>query len=208
MKMIVGILALQGGYHLHEHVCKTLGYETLLVKNVQHLNVDSLIIPGGESTTMIKILNNEKWFQSLKDFAAKKPVFGTCAGAILLSNYIENDELKTLKAIDIKIKRNAYGRQIESFTSKTRINLNETFYDFEATFIRAPVITATGENVDVLAEHEGCPILVEEKNVLAATFHPELSDDSSVHEYFLSKSIEKGTCVARPGSLYVARAKR
>lgn len=200
--MLVGILALQGGYHLHEKVCKELGYETLLVKNSQQLNVDSLIIPGGESTTMIKILNNEKFFQSLQEFALKKPVFGTCAGAILLSRYAEKEDFKTLNAIDIKIKRNAYGRQVDSFTSKIQINLYKSHFDFQATFIRAPIITATGEKVVVLAEHEGYPILVEENNVLAATFHPELSDDTSVHEYFLSKSVEKGMCSSICDAMY------
>ena len=193
--MVVGILALQGGYNLHEKVCKELGYKTLLVKNAYQLNVDSLIIPGGESTTMIKILNNEKWFQSLKKFASRKPVFGTCAGAILLSNYAEDDAFKTLNAIDITIKRNAYGRQIDSFTSKVILELNKKYFDTQATFIRAPIITKKSKNVVVLAEHEGNPVLVEENNVLAATFHPELSNDSSVHEYFLTKSVENGICV-------------
>jgi 5'-phosphate synthase pdxT subunit len=181
--MKIGVLALQGDFDAHRKRLSELGAEVLLVKKPEQLEeVDALVIPGGESTTFLKLLG-EAGFQKLREFVHSKPTFGTCAGAILLSREVGNPPQAGLGALDATIRRNAYGRQLDS-----SIRLGESKLGgepLEMVFIRAPKFEKLGPKVEVLASEGNDPVLVRQGNVLAATFHPELSDDRRVHEYFL-----------------------
>jgi len=178
------VLALQGAFAAHAEVLRELGAEVRFVRRPDQLaEVDALVIPGGESTTFLWHLEREGFFDVLKDFVATKPTFGTCAGAILLAKEVRNPAQKSLAVMDIAIERNAYGRQNDS-----RILMAETVLPggpMETVYIRAPRIVSVGSGVTVLAEREGSPVLVREGHLLAATFHPELSQDRRVHEEFL-----------------------
>jgi len=188
----VGVLSLQGDFEAHGRTLASLGAEPAFVSTVGSLNdIDGLIIPGGESTTMLKLLREEKLLDPLIDFARRRPVFGTCAGAILLASAVSHPDQESLGLLDIDIERNGYGRQIDSkvaqltpedeFTARTHPG------KMEAVFIRAPIIRRVGPRARVLARYQGDPVLVEQDRHLAATFHPELTADSRVHELFLSK---------------------
>lgn len=188
----VGILALQGDFEAHSRALERAGAEPVLVRTAEDLkHVDGLIIPGGESTTMLKLLDFMDLKAPLAEFAAEKPVFGTCAGAILLAREVRNPPQDSLGLVDLTVERNAYGRQIDSRIA--RIHPNKDFEkragagDLEAVFIRAPIIRRTGPGVAVLGQYEGDPVLVEEGRNLVATFHPELTQDLRVHRLFLSK---------------------
>ena len=179
----VGVLALQGDYEAHRRRLEELGASVILVKRSEQLEeVDALVIPGGESSTFLKLLG-EKGIQKLAEFVRARPVFGTCAGAILLASQVENPSQQGLGALDIRIRRNAYGRQLESFIAQEPTSLGPQ--PLEMVFIRAPRIEQTGSSVEVLAREGGYPVLVRQGNALAATFHPELSSDPRVHQYFL-----------------------
>src|SRR5690348_3341644 len=179
--MKIGVLALQGDFDAHRKRLEKLGAEALLVRKPEQLDeVDALIIPGGESTTFLKLLGDEG-VKKLRDFVHTKPTFGTCAGAILLATEIENPTQQGLGALDIRIRRNAYGRQLESSIREGKFN----DAPLEMVFIRAPRIERVGEGVEVLAEEGNNPVLVRKGKVMAATFHPELSDDTRVHRAFL-----------------------
>ncbi len=188
----VGVLALQGDFAAHARVLKEIGATPLLVtEKAQFEAIDGLIIPGGESTTMLKLLDYEDLKTTLLEFGQKKPIFGTCAGAILMAAHIESSQQFSFGWMDITIARNAYGRQIDSHIAKIKLesSLSPSSEDDEmqAVFIRAPKIVATGEHVNTLATHEKYPVLVEEGLHLAATFHPELTSDTRIHRYFLQK---------------------
>jgi 5'-phosphate synthase pdxT subunit len=183
--MKIGVLALQGDFDAHRRRLEELGAEVVLVKKPEQLDtIDGLIIPGGESGTFLKLLG-EDGLAKLKDFVRVKPTFGTCAGCILLAAEVENPKQAGLGALDITVRRNAYGRQIDSSIREGRF-LGEPV---EMVFIRAPKIERTGKDVEVIAtEGSGedmVPVLVRKGNTLAATFHPELSDDRRIHQYFL-----------------------
>ena len=188
----VGVLALQGDFEAHERAIARSGAEPVQVRTAAELaSVDGLIIPGGESTTMLKIIDYMKLWEPLSAFAHKKPVFGTCAGAILLANEVLNPSQPSFGVIDLTVERNAYGRQVDS-----RVAELDPIAEFgervgegrlEAVFIRAPIIRRAGPGVKVLAEYAGDPVLVEQGHHLVATFHPELTQDSRVHQLFLSK---------------------
>jgi len=183
-KKLVGILALQGDFEAHEKALVAAGANTLQVRTAEDLKrVDGLIIPGGESTTMLKLLGYMDMLEPLRRFADEKPIFGTCAGAILLANEVQSPKQHSLEAIDMTIERNGYGRQIDSRVA----TIDYEGKPLEAVFIRAPIIRRTGPSVKVLAEYEGTPVLIEEGKHLASTFHPELTGDSRVHELFLRK---------------------
>jgi 5'-phosphate synthase pdxT subunit len=185
----IGVLALQGDFDAHRRRLEELGAEVVLVRKPEQLDeIDGLVIPGGESSTFLKLLG-EKGFQRLSDFVHSKPTFGTCAGAILLARQVENPHQTGLNAIDMTIRRNAYGRQIDSSIVEAMTSLGEN--PLEMVFIRAPRIEKAGAGVEVLAEHDGDPVLVRKGNVMAATFHPELSDDPRVHAEFL-KLVKNG----------------
>ncbi len=182
-RLKVGILALQGDFDAHCRRVEELGAEAVLIKDVAQLDeVDALILPGGESGTFLKLLG-EQGIEKLKAFVQAKPTFGTCAGAILLARKVENPVQSGLGALDIRVRRNAYGRQKESFVAEAQTELGRA--PLEMVFIRAPRIEECGAEVKVLARQGNDPVLVRQGKVMAATFHPELSSDSRVHEYFL-----------------------
>lgn len=191
--MKIGVLALQGDFDAHRCRLEELGAEVLLVKKPEQLDgIDGLVIPGGESSTFLKLLG-EDGFEKLKQFVRIKPTFGTCAGAILLANEVANPEQKGLGAIDIGVRRNAYGRQLESSIREGRLIDKKTGESpIEMVFIRAPKIERVGKGVEVLATEGSDPVVVRQGRTMAATFHPELSDDSRVHKLFLD-SFENGT---------------
>jgi 5'-phosphate synthase pdxT subunit len=181
--MKIGALALQGDFDAHRRRIEELGAEVVLVKKPEQFNeIDGLIIPGGESGTFLKLLG-EEGFTKLKDFVRVKPTFGTCAGCILLATEVENPKQVGLGALDITVRRNAYGRQIDSSIREGEF-LNEPI---EMVFIRAPKIERVGDGVEVIATEGDTrePVVVRKGNTLAATFHPELSDDRRIHQYFL-----------------------
>jgi 5'-phosphate synthase pdxT subunit len=188
----VGVLALQGDFDAHRRAVQRAGAEAILVRTATDFGaVDGLIIPGGESTTMLKLLREEGLFDSLREFGLRRPIFGTCAGAILLARQVSRPEQESLALMDLAVERNAYGRQLDSHVA--RIRPEEEFLrragagELETVFIRAPIIRRTGQAVRVLARYRGDPILVEEGIHLAATFHPELTADDRIHRLFLAK---------------------
>ena len=179
--MKIGVLALQGDFDAHRKRLEQLGAEVVLVKKPEHLDqIDGLVIPGGESGTFLKLLG-ESGFEKLKQFVHAKPSFGTCAGAILLANEVENPKQSGLGALDIRIRRNAYGRQIDSSIRQGWLGKEP----LEMVFIRAPKIERVGPGVEVLATEGNDPVAVRQGRVMAATFHPELSEDTRVHQSFL-----------------------
>lgn len=185
--MKIGVLALQGDFDAHRRRLEELGAEVVLVRKPDQLDeIEGLIIPGGESTTFLKLLG-EEGLQKLKDFVLAKPTFGTCAGAIMLATQVENPKQAGLGALDMTIRRNAYGRQIDSFIEPSPVapELEKGEGPLEMVFIRAPRIEKIGPGVEVLARHGADPVLVRKGRTMAATFHPELSDDPRVHAYFL-----------------------
>lgn len=188
--MKVGVLALQGDFDAHRRRLEELGAEVVLVRNSEDFDgLDGLVIPGGESSTFLKLLG-ENNFQKLNQFVHSKPTFGTCAGAIMLAREVENPHQPGLNAIDMSIRRNAYGRQIDSTILQTKSALGDE--PLEMVFIRAPRIEGVGKNVEVLARRDNDPVLVRQGKVMAATFHPELSQDKRVHAEFL-KLVKNGT---------------
>lgn len=181
----IGVLAVQGDYAAHAAMLESLGAETLEVRTVGDLeSCDALVLPGGESTTQLQFLQEEGLFEAVQGFAAKgQPVFGTCAGAILLAKKVQHPAQDSLALMDMTVTRNAYGRQMASdvFFGSSKLEAAP----MEMVFIRAPIIEEVGRGVEVLAEYGGKPVLVREGNLLAATFHPELTSDSTVHRHFL-----------------------
>jgi 5'-phosphate synthase pdxT subunit len=179
--MKIGVLALQGDFDAHRTRLEELGAAVTLVRNPDQLSgIDGLIIPGGESGTFLKLLGEEGLAQ-LQQFVATKPVFGTCAGCILLAREVENPPQPGLGALDIRVRRNAYGRQLESSIRQGSFRNAP----LEMVFIRAPKIVHVGAGVEVLGTEGTDPVLVRKGKTLAATFHPEMSADPTVHRYFL-----------------------
>ena len=179
--MTIGVLALQGDFDAHRRRLEELVAEVVLVRNPEQLDeIDGLVIPGGESSTFLKLLG-DAGFEKLKQFVRAKPTFGTCAGAILLASEVENPKQKGLGVLDIRIRRNAYGRQLESSIREGKFGSSP----IEMVFIRAPKIERLGKGVEVLATEGDDPVAVRQGRVMAATFHPELSDDPRVHRSFL-----------------------
>jgi 5'-phosphate synthase pdxT subunit len=188
----VGILSLQGDFDAHGAALSRAGAEPVFVREREQLQeLDGLVIPGGESTTMLKLMRYENLFDAVAEFGRRKPVFGTCAGAILMANRVSSPAQESFGLMDLAVERNAYGRQVESRV--TEIEPEAEFEQrtapgrLEAVFIRAPIIREVGVNVHVLARYNNDPVLVEEGNHLVATFHPELTGDSRVHRLFLEK---------------------
>jgi 5'-phosphate synthase pdxT subunit len=188
--MRIGVLALQGDFDAHRRRLEELGAEVALVRNPEDFDgIDGLVIPGGESSTFLKLLG-DRMLRKLDDFVHSEPTFGTCAGAIMLAREVENPTQPGLNAIDIAIRRNAYGRQIDSTILEASSSLGDP--PLEMVFIRAPRIENVGKDVEVLAKRGDDPVLVRQGKVMAATFHPELSDDKRVHAEFL-KLVKNGT---------------
>ena len=180
----IGVLAIQGDYSSHAAALADTGAGPVEVRKPDQLEgLDGLILPGGESTTMLKFLEKHGFFETLGEFCRRKPVFGTCAGAILLAREVRHPAQRSLGALDVIVERNAYGRQIDSaiLTAETELPGGP----LEMVFIRAPRILLAGEDVEVLARRENFPVLVRQGSILAATFHPELSQDRRVHKLFV-----------------------
>jgi pyridoxal 5'-phosphate synthase pdxT subunit len=179
----IGVLALQGDFDAHRRRLEELGAQVVLIRKPEQLDqVDGLVIPGGESGTFLKLLG-DKGFEKLKQFVRLKPTFGTCAGAILLATEVENPQQAGLGALDISIRRNAYGRQLDSSIREGKLGNAP----LEMVFIRAPKISRVGPNVEILATQgtDNLPVAVRQGTAMAATFHPELSDDTRIHQAFL-----------------------
>ena len=180
---LIGVLALQGDYEKHQSALERAGASHLQVRTAEDLaRVSALVIPGGESTTMLRLMDYYGLFDALRAFGQSKPIYGTCAGAILLASEVTSPAQKSLGLMDIAVERNAYGRQVDSRI----VILESTLGPLEAVFIRAPIIRRAGPAVEVLATYNGDPVLVRQGLHLASTFHPELSDDLTVHKLFLA----------------------
>ena len=182
--LIIGVLALQGAFDAHAKALTSLGATIRLVRVPEDLeDLDGLVMPGGESTTMLKFLERGGFFETLATFVKQTPTFGTCAGAILLATQVEHPAQRSLCALDMTVERNAYGRQNDSaiLTEETSLAGGP----LEMVYIRAPRITRTGPDVETLASRDNFPTLVRQNHLLAATFHPELATDTRVHQLFL-----------------------
>jgi 5'-phosphate synthase pdxT subunit len=182
----IGVLALQGDFARHARALARCGAEAVEVRKPEQLtDLDGLIIPGGESTTLLKLMEAWGFVPALEKFhGAGKPIFGTCAGLILLAREVESPRQFSLGFIDVTVERNAYGRQRESFEASGTAKLGPEPVPLEMVFIRAPRIKRVGPRVQVLAEHGGEPVMARQDRVLVATFHPELTDSTEVHRYF------------------------
>jgi 5'-phosphate synthase pdxT subunit len=189
--MKIGILAVQGGYQAHARMLERLGADYVLVRTPEDAaQVDAMILPGGESTTMLKFLKEEGLEAALRALDARGAAFfGTCAGAILLAREVRAPAQDSLGFADLVITRNAYGRQLASDVRSAPSKLKSE--PLEMVFIRAPRIEEVGAEVEVLAREGGQPVLVRDGRMLLATFHPELSDDTAVHDYFLKLAAER-----------------
>jgi len=194
----IGVLAIQGDYAAHAEALAESGAEPVEVRKPDELaGLDGLILPGGESTTMLRFLQKRHFFEALGEFCGSKPVFGTCAGAILLAREVRNPAQKSLGVLDAVVERNAYGRQIDSaiLTAETSLPGGP----LEMVFIRAPRIVETGPGVQVLARRSGFPALVRQNHIMAATFHPELSADRRVHKLFVEIVAQSALTAAASG---------
>ena len=184
---MIGVLGLQGDYAAHCRMLEQAGATATVVKKPELLaDLDGLVIPGGESTTLIKLMDSSNFWESLQNFAdAAKPILGTCAGMILLARQVDNPPQKSLGLIDIAIERNSYGRQVDSFEGPGTFHANDTDKDLYMIFIRAPRIVELGDGVERLATCRDDCVMARQNNVVVASFHPELTDDLTVHRYFL-----------------------
>jgi len=191
MEPSIGVLALQGDFEAHRNAIQRAGAAAVEVRTAKDLNsIDGLIIPGGESTTMLKLLDFENLFEPLLEFGRKKPLFGTCAGAILLASEVLNPAQRSLGLMDLSVERNAYGRQVDSRIARIEVESQP----MEAVFIRAPIIRRVGPGVKVLSTYLDAPVLVEQGRHLVATFHPELGSSDRIHKHFIAK-VEAGKSI-------------
>lgn len=196
--MKIGVLAMQGAYREHLKILSSLGVDTIDVRYEEDIDdIDGLIIPGGESTTMGKLIKTLGLFDKLKTrIEDNMPVWGTCAGMILLAKNIVNEDYNHLAVMDINVVRNAYGRQLGSFETKAPVK--DIGEDIDMVFIRAPYIESVGKNVEVLSTVDGNIVAAQEGNMLVTSFHPELTDDFRLHKYFINivaKSINDINCI-------------
>jgi len=195
MHQTIGVLALQGDFEKHEHMLHQIGIKTTQVRKPSALNeCVGLIIPGGESTTQSKLIQLYDLYHPIQSFSQKNLIMGTCAGVILLGTDIDDNRIVPLKLLNISISRNAYGRQIDSFVTYLNIPfIDETQSNnpFKCVFIRAPQITHVGNDVHVLMTNNSQPIMVQAHNVLGITFHPELTDDTRIHQFFVDKAFRR-----------------
>jgi 5'-phosphate synthase pdxT subunit len=180
----IGVLAIQGDFAAHADALRELGAEVSLVRTPEQLaTIDGLVLPGGETTTLLKFLERHEFMDALRQFVGTKPAFGTCAGCILLASEVAHPAQKSLGVLDVSVERNAYGRQVDSVILHGETKLPGG--PMEMVYIRAPRILRAGKGVEVLAERDGFPVLVRQDKLLAATFHPELSTDRRIHQLFL-----------------------
>lgn len=184
---VVGVLALQGDFAKHIEMIRSIGARAKEVRKAEDLDeCDGLIIPGGESTVMLRQMDFMQIKEALAAFAKEKPVFGTCAGLILMSKEIQKSKMEPFKLLDVVVERNAFGRQIESFVAPIEVQISPQHVKvLQAYFIRAPRIRAVSPDVQVLATYKGEPVLVRQGHYLGASFHPELTTEPAIHQYFL-----------------------
>jgi pyridoxal 5'-phosphate synthase pdxT subunit len=181
----VGILALQGDFEAHRKAIERAGAKAVEVRSAEEMAAcDGLVLPGGESTTILKLLEEENLLEPLRAFGARKPIYGTCAGAILLANEVSHPAQPSLNLMDIAVERNAYGRQIDSCVARVETAEGS---ELEAVFIRAPIIRRVGSSARVLARYQGDPVWVEQGRHMVTTFHPELTADPQIHQHFVDK---------------------
>lgn len=189
MKRTIGVLGVQGDYAMHQKSLKRLGVNAPNIRYAEELAVcDGLVIPGGESTTFVKLLKKTGLFEALIDFNREKPIMGTCAGLITLATKLVNHDMETLGLIDLTVERNGYGRQVDSFIDN--VSVPELHAEVEGFFIRAPRIHALGEGTQALGFHKDEVVMAGNRRVLALTFHPELTQDVSIHRFFLQNYVE------------------
>ena len=184
--MKIGILAIQGDFHLHKIALDKLSIDSLYIKEADDLDaIDALVLPGGESTTISKLLNHYDLFNPIKEFAKKKSVFGTCAGAILMSKDSKDSRVNNLNFLDVSSSRNAWGSQIDSFSDYINL-IDEPLFNkkYYATFIRGPKFSNLNDTCTVLGFYNSEPVLIRNKKHLMSSFHPEVSDDLCIYKYF------------------------
>jgi 5'-phosphate synthase pdxT subunit len=193
MALTVGVLALQGDFALHQRSLEMLEIRAPKIRHPGELGAcDGLIVPGGESTTFTKMLRETGLFDAIRHFAGKKPVMGTCAGLITLATRIvaqKHESMETLALIDLEVERNAYGRQVDSFSDRIRVPVLKPDGEFTGVFIRAPKIRSLGKGTEAVAFHGEETVAARNRNVLVTTFHPELTDDLRFHRYFAEEFI-------------------
>jgi 5'-phosphate synthase pdxT subunit len=188
---MIGVLALQGDYSKHIQILEMLDFQVLEVRYPNELSlIEGLVIPGGESTTISDLMERSNFHEPIKIFAKKKPILGTCAGLIMMSKNINDDRIKSLDILDISVDRNAYGKQLDSFTSEIEVSLNSNNYSFSATFIRAPKIDKVGKNVKILSFYKNKPIVVKQGHHLGLAFHPELAKTTFFHNYIFREQFQ------------------
>ena len=190
MTVHVGVLGIQGDYALHQKSLKRLGVKQSNVRLPEELDsCDGLIIPGGESTTFVNLLKKTGLFEAILDFGKNKPIMGTCAGLITLSTRLTNDSMETLGLIDLSVERNGFGRQVDSFIDTINVSVFEDKPAFEGVFIRAPRIKDVGEKTKILAYWQDEVVMARSETILGLTFHPELTSDTRIHQYFIESFI-------------------
>ena len=188
MNKTVGILALQGAYQKHvDHLAKLGAGSELIRKPAELENCDALIIPGGESTTISLLIQEYGFYEPIRSFAADKPVMGVCAGMILMADEVDDKRVTPLKLISFKASRNFYGRQVHSFTADIKLNFDSS--PFQAHFIRAPGIEKLSNDVEVLATYKDQAVMIGKGRHIALSFHPELTEDTRIHEYWLRDNL-------------------
>jgi pyridoxal 5'-phosphate synthase pdxT subunit len=187
----IGILAIQGDFAKHAEMIENIGHNALEIRTREQLwQAEALIIPGGESSTLLKIINRFDLYKEIQKFASTRPVMGTCAGLIILANKADHLDSRPLDLIDIAVSRNAYGRQLDSFVDDISLNLNGQVKSFSGVFIRAPKIISQGPDVKTLGMHGDQVVMAASRNIVVCTFHPELTDDTSVHKYFINNYLK------------------
>lgn len=186
----IGVLALQGDFERHLTQLEGLALQGCEIRRADHLDkIDGLIIPGGESTTMTELIDRFNMRQALVDFCTTKPVWGTCAGMIMLAREVDHKAVRPLKIIDISVRRNGYGRQVHSFFTTIKAGLNGHISDLKASFIRAPLVSRYAPDISVLATYNDSPVLLAHKNCLVSSFHTELDDDLALTDYFVRRFV-------------------
>ena len=192
MGMTVGVLGLQGDFARHQASLKRMGVRTRVVRWPEELDgCDGLILPGGESTTFVKLLKATGLFDGIRAFAKDRGVMGTCAGLVTLATRVSNPTVPSLGLIDLEVERNAYGRQVDSFVDHVRIPVFDDKPEFEGVFIRAPKIVSLGRGVEALGFHKDDVVMAKNERVLVTTFHPELTRDLRIHAYFVETFVGK-----------------
>ena len=186
MKKCIGVLGLQGGFALHKKSLEELGHDAPIIRWSQELSAcDALIIPGGESTTVLKLLSETGLDQSIQEFASDHPIMGTCAGLIILSSKVSDAGMKTLALIEMEVQRNGFGRQVDSFIDRVDTSSIGIEPSMEGIFIRAPKILSLGHKSEAIGYLGNEVVMARNKRILAMTFHPELTNDLRIHKYFI-----------------------